>query len=171
MLTFALALWAHQVVVQPPREDPVPQPMVVEVVRDAMTDQVRAFATLRQGGDRLVVSCDPARFAGARIEFHSRRWLLPGTFAWFDAPLRYRFDDNPPQQMMWRIRHRHAALYRERRATAFIGELLSARRLAIRTRDIENRRFDTVFTLPETRPAIEQAMAACGLDMPAAEAP
>jgi hypothetical protein len=163
MLSTLVALMAQSFVMQPPREPAEPSPMVVEIVRDAMTDDIRAFATLRQGGDRLVISCDPARYRGARVEFHSRRWLQPGTFAWFDAPLRYRFDDNPPQQMMWYIRHRRAALYRERRAAAFIAEMMTSRRLAIRTRDVENHRFDTVFTLPETRPAIEQALSACGL--------
>ncbi|MGQ0559436.1 MAG: hypothetical protein ACT4OE_07605 [Sphingosinicella sp.] len=155
MLLLAMTLIAADV-------EPAPQPMVVEIVRDAMTDEVRAHAILRQRGDRLVISCDPARYRGARVTFHSRRWLAPASLVLFDEKLMYRIDDQPPQQSMWRIRHRRAELYREARAAAFVNELTGARRLAIRTRDIENRRFDTVFDLPDVRPAIDQAMNACG---------
>jgi hypothetical protein len=39
--------------------------------------------------------------------------------------------------------------------------MMSAERLVIRARDIEDRRVDMTFRLADVRPAIEQALAAC----------
>ena len=62
-----------------------PTPMSVEVVRDPITDQVRAYATARgEGGNRLVVSCDPAHYEGPRVSFHPRsrrEWLARFRFS------------------------------------------------------------------------------------------
>ena len=141
--------------------EPPPRPATVEVVRDPITDEIRAYATVRDDGNRLVVSCAPADYQGARITFHSRRWLARGHFLSGDRPLIYRFDQQPPRRMLWDIDDRHGTLTRPVRVAAFLAGLQSARRLVIRTRDLENRRLDLVFRLNDVAPAVERAMAAC----------
>lgn len=139
----------------------LPAPMSVEVVTDVITDQVRAFATLRNEGDRLVISCDPSRYDGFRITVHSRRWLARGNIFTGERPLIFRFDQGPPRRGMWDVSDRHASLMGDARKASFLHQLQTAERLAIRARDIENHRFDMVFTLNGVRPALEQAQAAC----------
>jgi hypothetical protein len=142
--------------------EPPPRPMSVEVIRDPITDQVRAFATVRDHRHRLVVSCDPARYDGPRISFHADRWLSRGNLFTGERPAIYRFDDHPPRRMMWDVNNRRGLLTGRSRVAAFLDELMRAAKLVIRTRDIENHRLDLVFRLREVRPAVEQALAACG---------
>jgi hypothetical protein len=155
MLLIALALAAV---------DPPVRPMEVEVVRDAITDEVRAYAILRDGGNRLVVSCDPAKYDGAQVSFHGRRWLARGNALTGERPVVFRFDSLPPQRSMWDVEDRRGRLSSRRRATSFLGHLMSAEQVVIRARDIEDRPFDMVFRLQEVRPAVEQALAACAAD-------
>jgi hypothetical protein len=152
MLLIALALVAM---------DPPARPMEVEVVRDAITDEVRAFATLRDDGNRLVVSCEPARFDGAQVTFHARRWLARGNVFTGERGVTFRFDSLPPQRSMWDVEDRRGRLSSRRRAESFLGHLMSAEQVVIRARDIEDRSFDMVFRLQDVRPAVEQALAAC----------
>ena len=139
----------------------LPAPMSVEVVTDVITDQVRAYATVRNEGDRLVISCDPSRYDGYRITVHSRRWLMRGNLFTGERPLIFRFDQGPPRRGMWDVTDRRATLIGDARKTSFLHQLQTAERVAIRARDIENHRFDMVFALNGVRPALEQAMAAC----------
>jgi len=144
--------------------EPPPRPMTVEVVRDPITDAVRADATLRDDGNRLVVSCDPAEYDGPRIRVHSRRWLGRGHLFSGHRPVIYRFDNQRPRRMLWDIEDRRATLSRGRRVAAFLNELQTAQRLVIRARDVENRRFDMIFRLKDVAPALGQALAACDGD-------
>jgi hypothetical protein len=130
-------------------EPPVP-PMRVEVVRDAITDEVKAFATLNEGGNRLVVSCAPERHDGARVSFHSRHWLARGNMLTGERPVTYRFDSLPPQRSMWDVEDRRGRLSGQRRVASFLSHMMS-----------EDRRVDMTFRLADVRPAIEQALAAC----------
>ncbi len=143
--------------------EPPPKPMDVEVVRDPITDQVRAFAIMRDRRNRLVVSCDPARYEGARVTFHAERWLRRGNILGGYGPVITRFDDRPPQRLMWAIRDRHGRMSRRSHVEFFLAELLEADRLVIRTRDIEDHRLDLVIRLVGVRPAVERALAACGI--------
>jgi hypothetical protein len=139
----------------------LPSPMSVEVITDVITDQVRAHATIRNEGDRLVISCDPSRYEGFRITVHSRRWLARGNIFTGERPLIFRFDQGPPRRGMWDVTDRRASLIGDARKSAFLQQLQTAERLAVRARDIENHRFDMVFDLNGVRPALEQARAAC----------
>jgi hypothetical protein len=139
-----------------------PRPMLVQVFRDPITDEVRAFATLREAGNRLVISCRAEDDAAPRVTFHSRRWLARGRILSGERPVTYRFDRQPPRRSFWDIDARHATLTNRRRVGNFLNGLYSADRLVIRTRDMEDRRIDAIFRLKETRPAVEQALAACG---------
>ena len=163
MFLMALALGA----VEPP-----PQPMAVEVVRDAITDEIRAFATLREDGNRLVVSCEPSKYDGPRVTIHARRWLARASLFTGSHPgdrhVTYRFDDRPPRRTMWRVRDRHGMLEGHSRANPFLAELVSAERLVVRTRDVENHRYDLTFRLTGVQPAVDQALAACGQARPPA---
>jgi len=141
--------------------EPPPRPMEVEVIRDPITDQVRAFATVRAGRDRLVVSCDPARYRGARVSFHAAHWLARGNVFTGERPVVFRFDDLPPRRTMWDIDNRRGTLAGRARVNNFLANLVSADKLVIRTRDIERHRYDMTFRLIGVRPAIEQAFAAC----------
>lgn len=141
-----------------------PQPMRVEIIADPITDRVRASATLREDGHRLVVSCDPSRYDGARIAVHSRRWLARGNVFSGNRPMTHRFDDLPPRRMMWDVQDRRGLLTRERRVDSFVEHLLASEKLVIRTYDIERHRFDMVFRLEQVRPAVEQVLQACEAD-------
>jgi hypothetical protein len=155
MLLFALMLAAS---------DPPPRPMTVEMVRDPITDAVRAHAIVREDGNRLMVTCDPAEHDGPRISIHSRRWFGRGHILSGNRPLIYRFDNQRPVRMMWDIKDRRATLSRAGRVAAFLRDLESAQRLVIRARDMENRRFDMIFRLKDVAPALGQALAACAAD-------
>ena len=152
MLFMALALGA----IEPPA-----RPAEVEVVRDPITDEIRAYATVRDGGERVVVSCAPADYDGARITFHSRRWLARGNLFTGERPVTYRFDTLPPVRWMWDVEHRRGRIGDDDKVRAFLAGLTSAERLVIRVRDIENIRHDMSFRLVDVRPAVEQALAAC----------
>jgi hypothetical protein len=165
MLLAALALLAPDVP-PPPEFVPPARPMEVEIIRDAITDDLRAHAVLRDRGNRLVVSCEPTDYEGPRISFHAQRWLARGNLITGERPVIYRFDDQRPRRMMWDVNDRRGILTSETRADRFIDELMASDELVIRTRDIENHLFDMVFRLVDVRPAIEQALAACA---PAAE--
>lgn len=141
--------------------NPPPRPMEVKVVRDAITDAIRAYAIQRDDGNRLVVSCDPAEYDGPRVSFHSRRWLARGNLFTGERPVIYRFDTAPARRMMWDIHHRHGALDDSRPVATFLRDLGSAERLVFRTRDVENREFDIIFRLRDVRPAVARALAAC----------
>lgn len=157
MFLIALALFA----VEPP-----PRPMSVDVIQDPITDTVRAFAVVREGGDRLVVSCDPDRYDGPRVSFHARRWLARGNLFTGERPVIYRFDEAPPRRTMWDIEDRHGTLTGRSRVIGFLNDLVVAEKLVIRTRDIENHRYDLSFRLVDVRPAVEQALAACAGNAP-----
>jgi len=152
MFLIALALAA----VEPP-----PQPMEVEIVHDPITDLTRAYATLREEGSRLVVSCEPSQYSGPRVSIHARRWLSRGNLFTGERPVTYRFDNLRPRRMMWDVDDRRAMLTGSRRVRNFIAHLVQAEKLVIRTRDIENHRYDLTFRLAQVRPAVEQALAAC----------
>lgn len=148
-----------------------PQPMMVDIVTDPITDRVRASATLREDGHRLVVSCDPSRYDGARVAVHSRRWLARGNVFNGNRPMTHRFDDLAPRQMMWDVQDRRGLLTGERRVDSFVDHLSASERLVIRTYDIERHRFDMIFRLEQARPAIEQVLRTCEADREAHRAP
>src|SRR5688500_7919738 len=101
--------------------EPPPRPMEVEVVRDPITDQVRAFATIRSGRDRLVVSCDRGGYDGARISFHAAHWLARGNVFTGERPVVHRFDDLPPRRTMWDIDNRRGTLAGRARVNDFLA--------------------------------------------------
>lgn len=152
MLLIALALAATE---------PPPRPMTVEVVTDAITDQVSASAILRDRGERLVVACDASEYEGLRVSFHSTHWLARGNLFSGQRPLIYRFDDQPPRRMLWNVRERSGRLRGQSRVIPFLRALIGAERLVIRTLDIEDRRFDLLFRIAGARPAIDQLLEAC----------
>ncbi|HEX8641899.1 MAG TPA: hypothetical protein VF704_12205 [Allosphingosinicella sp.] len=152
MLLTALTLLAAQL---------PPQPMTVTVGRDLINDRVRYSATLLQGGNRLVVGCEPANDDGPYVVFHSRRWLARGHLLSGRRKLTYRFDNQAPRRMFWEIDDRRAELERDRRVDAFVRDIQTARRLVIRARDMEERRFDTVFDLRGAGPAVSQVLRSC----------
>ena len=138
-----------------------PEPMRVSIGRDLINDRVRATATLRQGGNRLVVVCETGNEDGPRITFNSRRWLARGHLLSGRRKLTYRFDNHPPRRMFWEIDDRRATLNRDVRVAAFLHDLRSARRVVIRARDMEKRRFDAVFDLNGAGPAVDRVLQAC----------
>ena len=140
---------------------PPPRPMSVEVVRDPITDNIRAYAILREAGNRLVVSCEPSKYEGPRISFHGRHWLARGNLFTAERPVIYRFDDEAPRRLMWDVRDRRGMLNDNDHVASFLAGLTTARKLVIRTRDIEQHRYDLTFRLTEVRPAVEAALAAC----------
>ena len=155
MFLIALALAAAQA-------EPAPPSMTVEVVRDAITDQLRATATLRADGERLEIRCRAPDWGDVSVEYHSRRWIARGHFLSGQLPITWRFDDHAPNRRMWHVRDRVASFDDRGRVIAFIASLLGARRLVLRTRDIEHRQFDAVFPIGESQAAIVQLLHTCG---------
>jgi len=162
MLFVALALTA----LDPPAvpyEPPLPRPMSVETVRDAITDHVRVTATLRDaGGERLTLTCDPHDYEFIRVRFTSMRWLVRGNFLTRERPLIYRFDDSPPRRLIWIVKDRVAQLGGRARVTEFLRGFVTASDLVFRTRDVETNRLELRFRIVGARPAVAQLLEACG---------
>jgi len=154
MLFVALALAA----VDPPS----PRPMAVEVVRDPITDQVKASAHIYDAGQRLTVACDPARYEGVQVSFSTRHWLAGDSFFTGERPLIYRFDAEPPRRFIWIMRDRGARLSGRGRVSYFLSGLIAAERLVFRARDIEDQRLDLTFRIVGAYPAIAELLQACG---------
>jgi hypothetical protein len=161
MFLIALALAATQAEPAPPAE-PVPAPMTVEVVRDAITDRLGATATLRANGERIEIRCRAPDWGDVSVQYHSRRWIARGNVLTGMQPVTYRFDDHAPVRRLWRVHDRVARFDDRGRVIAFVNALMGARRLVLRTRDIENRTFDAAFPIGETQPAIVLLLHTCG---------
>ena len=156
MLLAALAL----VTAEPPA--PPPRPMQVEVVRDAITDRVSASATLVDRGRTLVVACDASDYRGIRVSFSSGRWVALPSIVMGPRRLVYRFDALPPRNAVWVPRERGGRLVGRGRVARFLGDLIRAEQLVLRTSDIELHRFDLSFRIVGAQPAISQLLEACG---------
>ncbi len=150
--------------------EPPPRPMEVEVVRDPITDHVRAYATIREDRNRLVVSCDSSERGRIEIAVHSDRWLARGNPWTGYRAITHRFDAQRPRRMMWDIEDRHATLRGRSRVDNFLARLFGAQKLVIRTRDIENHRLDLTFRLVGVRSAVEEAIGTCSGKAPATPA-
>jgi hypothetical protein len=142
--------------------EPAAQPMTIEVVRDAITDRIRATATLRANGERIEIRCREPDWGDLSVEYHSRRWIARGNFLSGLQPVTTRFDDHAPLRRLWHVRDRVASFDDRGRVIAFVGALMRAHRLVLRTRDIENRSFDAVFPIGETQSAIVELLHSCG---------
>src|SRR6185295_127035 len=138
MFSIALALAATQAGPAAPTE-PAAQPMTVEIVRDAITDRARATATLRANGERIEIRCREPDWGDVSVQYHSRRWIARGNFLTGRQPITYRFDNHAPIRRLWHVRDRTARFDDRGRVIAFVGALMNANRLVLRTRDIENR--------------------------------
>lgn len=163
MLLAALALLAADPV--PDRmivDPPPPRPMTLDVQRDPITDQVRATASIYDAGQRLDVSCDPARYEGVHVALSTRNWFAGDSFFTGERPLIYRFDSQPPQRFVWIMRDRGARLAGRGRVTFFLSGLIVAERLVFRSRDVEDRRLDLTFRVVGAYPAISELLRACG---------
>jgi hypothetical protein len=154
-LTLAAPLAATQA-------EPAPQPMTVEVARDAINDRMRATATLRANGERIEIRCREPDWGDVSVEYHSRRWIARGNFLSGLQPVTYRFDEHAATRRLWHVRDRVASFDDRGRVIAFVGALMSAHRLVLRTRDIENRTFDAIFPIGETQTAIVELLHTCG---------
>jgi hypothetical protein len=166
MFAIVLALAAIQAEpalrAEPPFAEPPAQPMTVDVVRDAINDRLRATAILRANGERIEIRCRAPDWGDVSVQYHSRHWIARGNVFTGQQPVTYRFDDHAPVRHLWRARDRSASFDGRGRVIAFVGALMNARRLVLRTRDIENRTFDAVFPIGETRSAIVELLHTCG---------
>jgi hypothetical protein len=161
MFPIALALAAIQA--EPaPQSQPAPEPMTVVVVRDPINDRLRATATLRGNGERIEIRCRAPDWGDVSVQYHSRHWIARGNFLTGQQPVTYRFDDHAPVRRLWHVAERTASFSEPGRVIAFVNALMGARRLVLRTRDIENRTFDAVFPIGDTRQAIVELLHTCG---------
>ena len=157
MVLIALALAVLQPAMAPPA-----LPLEVTIARDAITDRLRATAVLRGEGERIEIRCESPDWGDVSVRYHSRRWLGRGNVLTGQHPVTYRFDDQRPRRKLWRVRDRTASFDDRGRLVAFLRGLMGAHRLVIRTRDIENHTFDSVFTIGETTNAVSQLLQTCG---------
>ena len=137
-----------------------PQPMTVETFRDAITDRISAYATLRGDDSRLVVGCDRAG-GDIKVTVHSDRWLVRGALFHGHRNFTSRFDQQRPRRLLWVPDHRSASLVKNRRVLPFLREMATASQVVVRMRDVEDRWFDTTFRLAQVRPALGQIFEAC----------
>jgi hypothetical protein len=157
MVLIALALVAAQPALEPPA-----RPMEIAIVRDAITDRLRATAILRGEGERIEIRCESPDWGDVSVRYHSRRWLARGNVLTGQQPLIYRFDGQRPVRRLWHVHDRTASFDDRGRLVLFLRSLMGARRLVIRARDIENHRFDSIFTIGESAAAITQLLQTCG---------
>jgi hypothetical protein len=157
MFSIALAMLAAQAAPEPP-----PEPMEIEIVRDAITDRLRATATLRGEEGRIEIKCESPDWGDVTVEYHSRRWLARGQFLSGRQPITFRFDEERPHRRLWHVNDRHASFDDEGRVISFLISLMRSRRLVLRMRDVENHTFDSAFAIGETRGAITQLLQTCG---------
>jgi hypothetical protein len=134
----------------------------VSIVRDAITDRRRATATLRGEGERIEIRCESPDWGDVSVRYHSRRWLARGNFVTGQKPLIYRFDEQRRVRRLWHVHERTASFDDRGRVVSFLRSLMSGRRLVIRGRDIENHRFDSIFTIGESSAAIARLLQTCG---------
>jgi hypothetical protein len=157
MVLIALTLAA----VQAATVQPAP-PLEAAITRDAITDRLRATAILRGEGERIEIRCESPDWGDVSVRYHSRRWLARGNILTGQTPVTYRFDDQRPRRKLWHVSDRTASFDDRGRLVAFLRAMLGAHRLVLRTRDIENRTFDSVFTIGESASAIAQILQTCG---------
>jgi hypothetical protein len=157
MFPIALALLAAQAAPEPP-----PEPMEIAVVRDPITDHLRATATLHGDEGRIEIWCESPQWGDVRIEYHSRRWLARGQLFTGQQPITYRFDEGRPYRRLWHVRDRTASFDDKGRVVSFLIALMRSHRLVLRTRDVENHTFDSAFAIGETRGAITTLLNTCG---------
>ena len=145
-----------------PYEPPLPRPMVVENVRDPITDDVRVQATLRDQDRRLTLVCDPHDFEFIRVTFTSNRWLVRGNFITRERALIYRFDDARPVRLIWIVKDREARLAGRHRVGEFLRGFIDADEVVFRTRDVETNRILLRFRIVGARAAVDQLLRQCG---------
>lgn len=157
MFLIALAMLASQGAPVAP-----PEPMEIEIERDAITDQHRATATLRGDAGRIEIWCESPDWGDVRVEYHSRRWLARGNIFTGQQPVTFRFDEGRPYRRLWHVRDRTASFDDKGRVASFLVSLMRSRRLVLRTRDVENHTFDATFEFGDARGAITQLLQTCG---------
>jgi hypothetical protein len=158
MIVFALALAAMQAPAAPP-----PAPPEIVTGQDAINDRPFAHITVRGvRGERLEISCRAPNWGDIDIAYHSRHWLARGNFLTGAQPVTIRFDDERARRRLWHVRDRTANFDDRGRAIEFLQAMLRAQRLTLRTRNVENRTFDSVFAIGDSRAAIERLLATCG---------
>ena len=156
-VALALASQAPQLQVEPLP----PRPMTLEVVRDPITDMVRATASLYDQGRRLDVACAP-NYDEIRVSFSSSHWMVDNSILTGERPLIYRFNSQPPRRRIWIMRDRGARLSGSGRVGEFLEGLLGSEQLVFRSRDVEGRRLDLSFQITTAAPAISGLLDACG---------
>jgi hypothetical protein len=163
-LIIALAAAAAQPADQPLVLTPLellPRPMYVEVERDPITDAVSAFAVAGTQKGRLYIGCDPDRYRGIRVSFRSQAWLADEEAFARTRKMVYRFDEAVPVRGRWDIKDDRATLRPWSKVPGFLSWALVSRRLVIRSKDIEERERDLVFSLEGSRPAIDKMLEVC----------
>jgi hypothetical protein len=163
-LIIALAAASAQPVDQPLILTPLellPRPMVVEIERDPITDAVSAFAIARAHNGRLSIGCDPDRYRGIRVSFRSENWLAEEKVFARRRKMTYRFDQAVPVRGQWNIKNDTATLLPWSNVPVFVSWTVASRRLTIRSKDIENRERDLVFSLEGSRPAVDKMLEVC----------
>jgi len=139
----------------------LPRPMVVEIAKDPITDAVSAFAIARAPDGRLSIGCDPDRYRGVQVSFRSESWLAEEKVLTKNRVMHYRFDDAVPVRGRWNIDDDTASLRPKSHIPAFLSWVAHSRQLTIRSKDIENRERDLVFSLADGGPAIDKMLQAC----------
>ena len=143
----------------------LPRPMVVEIERDPVTDAVSAFAIAHSPKGRLSIGCDPDRYRGIRVSFRSRNWLAEEAFLARRRRMTYRFDNAVPVRGQWNIKNDTATLLPWSDVPVFVSWAVNSRRLVIRSKDIENRERDLVFSLEGSRPAVDKMLEVCRMSV------
>jgi hypothetical protein len=138
--------------------------VVYESHVDPINDSVSASVTLRgERGSRLSIGCDPREYRGVRVMLTSEGWLQE---SWYTArrTVRYRFDGAKPFKAWWETREGVAYERSRKHVARFIGWMMTSERLAIRTRDVEDREVELVFALAGVRPELDRMLTACNAE-------
>ena len=140
------------------------RPVIHESHVDPLDDSVSASVTLRgERGTRLSIGCDPREYRGVRIMLASDGWLQE---SWYTArrTVRYRFDTDRQRKAWWETSEGVAYERSHKHVARWIGWMINSERLALRTRDIEDREIEIVFPLAGVRPELDRMLTACKAD-------
>ncbi|HEU4958976.1 MAG TPA: hypothetical protein VFT56_01095 [Sphingomonas sp.] len=145
-----------------PQASSVTRPVHVVQQADAMTDDkiIAAVAETLKGDQAISVVCSPAD-QYLQVVFQTPDYLGADPH-WNRQEISYRFDRRPAVTATWNMERHAAHLENTKLVTAFIREMMSAKRILLRVTDYSGEDHDYSFDLTQAKPAIAEVVRACG---------
>lgn len=124
--------------------------------QDPMTDVITHTATLEEGRQGLIVSCDLVNFQVTYVDLDGLAAYPPR------APVQYRFDDEEPMAAEW-FYTSEAARVEGEEARRFLAGLVDAERVRIRASSTLKGSSDAGFAVSGAEDVVADLHQRCGL--------